>query len=385
MRSVPVLACAAVMASGLTAHAQFFERMFNPDVQVTLLHPPGLGMKVKRVAFAPVMDRASEDLVSACIASLLQSSDLEVLDRANIEKVLKEQKFGSSGLVDEATAVELGRLLGSPVLLVVKVHRDEVRHTPLTEKKEGGKDKDGKVLPPVITYISKTQVEFNASVQVLDLATGRVYTQQRMVATPSQENRAKDSKPEFPSDGAVRELAIQEATTQVVRMLLPWTERRKLIFYDDSEYGMKDAYRRLKAEDAAGALAKSREALAAAKADPKGKPKFLGRTLYNLGMCHFILGQQEEALGFLRAARETDLDLGIYKEALAECERALQLAQAMRQVDARSGITPPAKGAEPPAGNGAEERLRRLEDLKRKGLLTEEEYRTKRAEILKEL
>lgn len=384
MRPVPILVCAAALAGSSPARAQFFERLFNPDVEVGILHPPGLGIAVTRVAFAPAADRAAEDLAGTCMARLLQQGGVEVLDRSQLDAVLRERRLSVSGLVDPGTAVELGRLLGAPVLMVVKVHRDEARETTSREVREGGKDKQGKELPPVVTHIARTQVEFIASVQAVDMATGRVFNLQRYTAAPSAEARLKDKRPDFPSATLLREQALGEVATQMVRLLVPWTERRKLIFYDDQDYGMKAAYRLLRSGDARGALERSREALAAAKANPRCEPKHLGRVHYNLGMCHFILGQRAEAQGYLKLARDLDAGNGIYQEALAECQRAEALAADVQQAVQR-GEALSASPETPKAGSSLEDRLRRLDDLHRKGLITEEEYRAKRAELLKEL
>jgi putative oligomerization/nucleic acid binding protein len=52
-------------------------------------------------------------------------------------------------------------------------------------------------------------------------------------------------------------------------------------------------------------------------------------------------------------------------------------------------MPPPPPQASPPAATSskpsAEERLRRLDDLKSKGILSEQEYKQKREEILKDL
>jgi hypothetical protein len=101
--------------------AQFWDKLFNPEVEVTYTHPPSLGLKASRVAFAPTATPVAEDLVAACIADLASSGEIDVLDRGNIEKVLHEQKFANTGLVDEPSAVELGRLLGSSVLIFLNL------------------------------------------------------------------------------------------------------------------------------------------------------------------------------------------------------------------------------------------------------------------------
>lgn len=391
----PVTIVLAAGALALPAHAQFWDALINPDVQVTLTHPPGLGIKVQRVAFAPVNNSAAEDLLSACIADLTASGQLEVLDRGNIEKVLGEQKFSNSGLVDEKTAVELGRLLGSPVLLFVKVQRSDVKHIPLQKTDAAWTDKKGEYHPAVTTYTSKTQVEFNGSIQAVDLASGRIFSQQRIAVSPSREASSTQGRPEYPSDTEVREMAVDMAKDQVHKMLLSWTEQRKLIFYDDKDYGMKDAYKRLQLQDGRGALAKSLEALEAARSDPKCKPKYLGRTNYNVGMCQFILGDYVAAIPFLKAARETDPTHKIFAGAEAECLRAVRLMEEMSRVDARSAKVEldapraePARAPEPVAAKGGasvEDRLTRLESLRKKGLISPEDYKAKKAEIMKDL
>jgi tetratricopeptide (TPR) repeat protein len=233
-------------------------------------------------------------------------------------------------------------------------------------------------------------VDYSASIQAVDLATGKVFSQQRIAVAPSLELASDEGQPEYPSETEVRELAIQQAKTQVHRMLLPWSETRKLTFYDDREYGMKEAYKRLKLKDVLGALRESEQALAKAKADTKVRAKFLGRTNYNVGICHFIQGDYTSAMPYLRAARQTDSEHKIFLEAANECERAIQLSEEMARVEKRSvKLNPgtPGSAAPPPAnpGGSVEERLERLNNLWKKGLITQQEYDKRKAEILSEL
>jgi len=381
------LALAILLAAALPVPAQLFQRLFNPEVDVTLTHPPGLGLRVRRVAFGPVSDPRAEELVSSCIAELSRSEQLEVIDRGNLERVLAEQKFSNSGLVDSAQAVALGKLLGSPVLLLVKVHAAKVTQTPLVSRVPYT-DRDGDA-KTITTYVSKTAMDYSASIQAVDCATGRIYSVQRVVANPSQENSSTQGQPEFPPEGEVRERALGQAVTQVSRLLLPWTENRRLIFYDDKDYGMKEAYRLLVARDYEGAEAKSREAVAKAKADPKVKSKYLARTDYNLGICKFIQGQYGAAQPYLKAAFDLDTGNGIFREAHGECQRAIRLMNEMAKVEARSGPGAPQAAAPTPAQAGGpdplEERLERLERLRRKGLISQGEYEQQRRELMKQI
>lgn len=383
MRTVlPVLLALVTVAP---APAQLWDRLqklVNPEVEVQVTHPPELGIRIQRLAFAPTAAPVEADLVQALIADL--SGAIEVLDRANVERILGEQKFSNSGLVDEKTAVELGRLLGSPTLVIVKVHHfaftPSRRQTSQTKKEKVDRKE---VERTVTTYFARKQGDFVASVQAVDLASGRIYSAKRVVAAPSLENSQDNAPPDFPGDGQVRELAIAQAVAQVRRMLLPWNETRKLVFFDDGDYGMKAAYARLRARDYPGALSLALESRAKAAGDPQARPKALGRTGYNAGICHFILGDCESGLPFLKAALDLEPDSGIYRDALAECTRGAQFQAEMRQAEQKGGGAP-AKAATD-GKPSLEERLQRLDGLYRKGLITEEDYRKRKDELLKEI
>jgi hypothetical protein len=48
---------------------------------------------------------------------------VRVVDRANIQQILKEHEFQSSGVIDESTAVEIGKLSGADIIVIGSVNR----------------------------------------------------------------------------------------------------------------------------------------------------------------------------------------------------------------------------------------------------------------------
>ena len=54
---------ALILMAALPAAAQFWSELANPKVEVVLTHPPGLGLKIDRVAFLPGKDTNSRELV----------------------------------------------------------------------------------------------------------------------------------------------------------------------------------------------------------------------------------------------------------------------------------------------------------------------------------
>lgn len=378
---------ALLLLAALPAAAQFWSELANPKVEVTLTHPPDLGLKIDRVAFLPGRDPDSRELADALSADLVSSHAMEVVNRSHLDAILREQELGMSGYVDPATIASLGRLLGPTALVVVNVGRSALSRTQSTkeEKYQDGKDEKTRLIRSSITSL-----DFNASVQVIDLATGKVFGAQRFEEAPSLVATSDQGWPAHPRDADVRRLAYQAVRGRIQRMLLPWTEVRRLTFFDDKVFGMAHAHALLENRRIGDALKRALQGLEESKQDKDKKAKYYPRVHYNVGILHFIEGRYEEARPYLQQALDMDPGASIFKTAYRECLEALDLQARMRQAEARSAAlarpaTPAPESGRPDPRPPMEERLKRLQDLHRKGLLNDKEYEAKKAEILKEL
>ncbi len=267
-----LLAPALLTLLALPAQAQFWSELANPKVEVTLVHPPGLGLKVDRLAFAPTRDMNSREMVDILTAELVQSRQVEVVDRGHLDAVLKEQELGSNGYIEPSTIAKLGKLLGPTVLVIVNVNRSDLSRNRAT-KEERGVDRKTKQEWVRLNRTSITSLDFSATVQVIDLSTGRVFGAQRLEDAPSLSNSSYEGFPAYPRDSDVRRLAFETAKGKVLRMLLSWSEVRKLTFFDDEVFGMARAHDRLRAKDLRGALDLALEGLEQSKRDKGQKPK----------------------------------------------------------------------------------------------------------------
>ena len=60
-------------------------------------------------------------LTQRLTSQLIAISDYTIVERANIEKILKEQKFQNSGCTDSECAVEIGQLLNTDFIVIGSV------------------------------------------------------------------------------------------------------------------------------------------------------------------------------------------------------------------------------------------------------------------------
>jgi curli biogenesis system outer membrane secretion channel CsgG len=102
------------------------------------------------------LGQAASDIL---ITELVKSGKFIVVERDKINKIMEEQKFQQSGIVDTQTAVKLGQILGLEAIVVGAV-------TEFGVKKEGS---------DYLLAQSKQQVaEVSVDIRVIDVQTGQI-------------------------------------------------------------------------------------------------------------------------------------------------------------------------------------------------------------------
>jgi hypothetical protein len=114
------------------------------------------------------MSRGLADIVAQVLTNCQRYT---VLDRNRIEEVFKEQRLAMSGLLDESTVVEAGRLAGAQVMAVGRVQSDAYSEQWVRRKTL---DENGKI---VYTNVLVKNYQFAYTVQFLDVTTGAVVCQ----------------------------------------------------------------------------------------------------------------------------------------------------------------------------------------------------------------
>lgn len=327
--------CLTILAIHKNSSAQFFDRLSNPQLTVSLTHPPGFGIKVNKVAFGPATGNCSEQIVDALISDFV-SNNIEVVDRSNLNTILQEHAFTISGSVDKTSAASLGKILGPSVLIFLNVQRCASQQDKLYDK-ETKYDAQSKVNYQVYSFISRTRVFLKVSVRTVDLATGRIFAAQSLEYSPEKSNKSYQGYPEFPTTFEVQDIAIRYAVGDIHKMYLPWSENRSLYFFDNKDYNLKDAYKALKNENIDQAFELSKQSLENCRKDEKAKNKILSHANYNLGMCYMLRSEYDSAIKYFNEAK--DLKSGsIVTDAIADCQRAKLLSESLQRVEDKASL-----------------------------------------------
>ncbi len=163
---------------------------------------------IKRMAIIPLENRSgksqygaveemiTDDIISDVMGDLGAMEFLEIISRDQLLQVMEEQKLGMTGLLNDQTAVELGKVLGVHELMTGKITQIMHRPAPSTPRaktyqeqarvathKEKYRNSKGKlrerwVYADVAASVTKFEKTASASIvgsfQILDVATAKI-------------------------------------------------------------------------------------------------------------------------------------------------------------------------------------------------------------------
>lgn len=110
-RPLSMLLASSVLLSGCLPRSVIIKRKPEGTVRVAVLP----------FADAPGRPGSGRAATEAMTTHLLKVPDYELIERGQLEKILKEQKLGMSGAVDAATAKEIGKIAGADAIVVGSV------------------------------------------------------------------------------------------------------------------------------------------------------------------------------------------------------------------------------------------------------------------------
>jgi hypothetical protein len=193
---------------------------------------------------------------------------------------------------------------------------------------------------------------------------------------------------EYPPDEDVQTALFGNAVEQVHRLLFSWTETKQFVFFDDSQCSLQVAYDLMQKADYDGAAREAQASLETCKATPSVKPATMAHAYYNRAMTAYIADKFDSAVDDLRQAARFETTK-VITDAIALCNLARIASLGKPENKAGHGIAQPVSASSQERSTDKkltpEERLKRLDDLHKKKIISDEEYDRRRKEILAEL
>lgn len=314
---------------------QFIDKMTNPTVSVNINHPPCLGLKIDKVSFNEPKGEFSDQIMDAVISDFVNNK-VEVIDRQDLDVILKEHNLSASGYIDKSKAVSMGGILGPTALITIKTLRCETQKNPNLVENVKLRNKTTGAYYYQKRYIAKTQFHFNVSVKVTDLTSGKIFAAQTYKYSPFKENKSYNGTPVLPSAYEVQESAFRSFSYDVHKLFFNWNERISLVYYNDRKGGLKEAFGAL--ENSNNKLCYDLSILNAKNAVTNGESDRLkAHAIYNKGIAHFIFNEYDLALAEFKKAQSIK-NTDIIQTAINRCNKAKLLVSMADDIENKSSV-----------------------------------------------
>ncbi|MBU4185838.1 MAG: tetratricopeptide repeat protein [Proteobacteria bacterium] len=188
-------------------------------VMVPVTRPAEIDLRgIDKIAIGEIQGKGGREIEDLLTTRLFESGKFEVLDRQNLERLMKEHRLKFTGIIDSSTAVKLGKMIGAATLVFgnVPMHKADNKVTYSAWKdREGGSHR---------TYYNTVTAKVKASFKVVGLRTGKIVAAKTIYETVERQNKTNDAVPEAPD----ADEALNDATNKVVerfmKMICPYQD-----------------------------------------------------------------------------------------------------------------------------------------------------------------
>jgi hypothetical protein len=307
--------CFLIIAAGLLVPAG--PASADKKWQGQILHMPVLGDNFAgaKVLLGSITGRCSREFGDLLRQDLLAHGVTVVSDK-ELTAAASDHHLQVSLPLSGGSA-ELGRVLGPTDLISTDISRCQaLPREPII----------GSGLPAM--HISRTEGHFQASLRVVDLATGDDVATLSLRADPGKQNESQTGSPEYPAASELVDIATRQAIEQTRHLYTHWSENQELVFMDDKECNLRQSWDLLKAGDYSGLLRAARTNAESCHAGPK----IAAAAWYDLALADMLLQNYEGALAALDKSQKLH-DIREAADMIDQCKRNKSFAEALaRQV-----------------------------------------------------
>jgi len=293
----------------------------------------------KSVAVLPFTGPSGQEFAAEIEAALASKSidDKQyfiLVDRASIDKIMSEQQFGQSALIDQATAAKIGKLVGAQGIYTGVISAAQVRDSRYIEKRKEceqheikrdkkGRESEGKCIRWKHYSVSctKRDAHFSVTPKLIDVSTAKILYSRNLSKSATSSGCEDGSIPE--DEQTMLEGVKAAVKAQFIKDVAP--------YYVTVEIKLMDSTDKIDSADARDKLSQGIEFADKGRMDSAceiwGQARIVAPNspaiLYNLGVCAESRGDADAALNLYKQADkliekpDDDISLALNRVSLA--------------------------------------------------------------------
>jgi len=235
----------------------------------------------------------------------------DVIEREQLEKIMKEQRLSLSGALDESSAAEVGKLLGLDVMILGNVS--------YTDNEERTNTSTSRCVKRTVTA--------KGTIKIISVETAKIEGTKNAEAKVT-ESACDDNISGMPTVDQMADVALQDLANQFVGYFTPGYEEIKYDFEKIKLKEFKDRSKEAMDFIEAGDLNRAFPIAYAMYEADSYNPK----AAYNLGIIYEMVGDFEEADEYYGIAYEIDFTNELYQKAAERAKRGLELAAFLEEI-----------------------------------------------------
>ncbi len=199
-----------------------------PSVRIAVTRPAEINLiGIKRLTIGNISGNTGFALYNLLTQKIFESGRYELLDRQNINALLREHNLTLSGLVDESTSVKIGGFLGASALIVGSSHGQYQQRTEIGKRYECSK-KDGVCRD----YRKIGEGRINTVLKVIDLKTGKIIAVKNFTDGHSDMIWEANAWPPDPDRDVIMGTILSKTVDSFMKMIAPYTDYVSVAFED---------------------------------------------------------------------------------------------------------------------------------------------------------
>jgi len=312
-------------------------------VNIPVMKPAEINVaRYKQLGVDQLQNDRNGEITGLLKSALVESNRFTILDRENLDKITKEQRFAASGAAT-GDNVKLGQqLIASALILGNVTHHDYKENM---EKYEyDTKDSKGNISHHV-SYTRRGAATVRVSLQVTDVTTGQVIKSKNLEYIARESTHATDEYPAQLNHDAMFQDARNKVVNAFVLAITPHKVNMEVAFQKDGKLPqLEQAINMVKAGQYPDAEKIVSEAIDLA--EKSGLPsKIVAKAYWDRGLIYEYSGQFEPARADVKKAYQFEAD----EDYLAELNR-ITTREADEKKLKDQGVTP--EGQSETAGKG---------------------------------
>lgn len=300
------------------------------SMMMTVTRPAEVNLKsYNKIAIGDIVDadgkvsRHAKDIADDLTSSLFESGHFEVLDRENMKKIMSEHKLSVTGIIDESTASELGKIIGAAALVFGRIQSD--KYDEETSKGKPWTDKEGNSHQ---TFYRKGVYNMSVNLKIVDMTTSKVLAVRSLA---SSYNSSKSADGGWPTDIDVDVLytsCINNIKGQFMRMVAPYDVQIKASFQTDK---LLPEVNQALTQFKIGEWDEGITLLENATKKSGLEPKVQAKAYYDLGLAQMYGGQFDESIANFKQAMKLMPSNKTYQKAIAEAKSEKEKAEKLKE------------------------------------------------------